>query len=98
MSEPTGPAFLRAFIVVFFPELAAEEGFDKIEASDEDLVQSGVEEIIEILSLAIADDDEVRQQFAHERLFQISIHEAGKKVEAEHVWLSRVKIPLCVTL
>ena len=84
--------------MVFFPELATEEGFDKIEASDEDLVQSGAEEIIEILSLAIADDDEVRQQFAHERLFQISIHEAAKKVEAEHVWLSRVKIPLCVTL
>ena len=35
MSEPTGPTFLRAFIVVFFPNLATLEGFDCLEVSDE---------------------------------------------------------------
>ena len=50
ISEPTGPAYLRAFIVVFFPGLAAEEGFDTIEVDDDDVVQSDAEEVTEILS------------------------------------------------
>ena len=76
---------MRAFVVVFFHKLAVEEGFDSIEASDEDTIQSAVGDIIEILSIAIADGDQDRQQFAHERLFQVSILENAKKVEAEHM-------------
>jgi len=35
--------------------------------------------------VAVAEADEPRQQFCHERLFKISIHVAAKKVEAEHI-------------
>jgi hypothetical protein len=84
MSEPIGPAYPRAFIVVFFPELAALEGFGAVEASDADVVQSGAEEIIDILSVAVAEADGDRQQFCHERLFKISIFNSAQKVEAEY--------------
>jgi len=85
MSEPTGPAYLRAFIVTFFPELAAAEGFDQIQASDEDVVQFDADGVIELLSQAVAEGDEPRQQFAHERLFTLSIYKTAKRVETEFI-------------
>ena len=92
MSEPTGPAYLRAFIVVFFPELAALEGFGAVEASDADVVQSGAEEIIDILSVAVVEADGDRQQFCHERLFKISILNSAQKVEAEYIEAATSKL------
>ena len=92
MSEPTGPAYLRAFIVVFFPALAALEGFGGVEASDADVVQSGAEENIAILSVAVAEADEDRQQFCHERLFKNSIHNAAQQVEAENIEAATSKL------
>ena len=85
ISEPTGPPYIRAFISVFFPSLATLEGFDVVRVSDEDLVQSGAEELIEILAEAIADSDEGRQQFAHERLFMVSVYNNARRVAAEYV-------------
>ena len=56
-----------------------------MEPSDGDCVQCDVEAVISILSIAIANGDWPRQQFCHERLFQLAIFQAGKEATAEHV-------------
>ena len=85
LSEPTGVPYARAFINVFFPELAEVSGFSSTAAQDQDCVQCDVEAILDLPSIAIADDDWPRQQFCHERLFQLTIFDKGKKAAAEHV-------------
>lgn len=77
--------YVRAFLNVFFPDVAKEAGIPIVEPSDGDCVQCEAEAVISILSIAIGAGDWSRQQFCHERLFQLAIFAAGKKAAAEHV-------------
>jgi hypothetical protein len=85
LSEPTSVPYVRAFLNVFFPDVAKEAGISIVEPSDGDCVQCEAEAVISILSIAIGAGDWSRQQFCHERLFQLAIFAAGKKAAAEHV-------------
>jgi hypothetical protein len=85
MSEPTGPAFLRAFVCVFFPVVAKEHSFTELAISDEDCVQADSGILLDLLSVAVAERDEARQQFLHERLFQLAVLQTGEAIEKEHL-------------
>ena len=85
LSEPTGPAFLRAFVCVFFPSIGKECSFDDLEVTDEDCVQGDSGILLDLLSVAIAEADEPRQQFLHQRLFQLAILHTAEAVEKQHL-------------
>ena len=101
LSEPSAPAFTRALICVFFPALALAHGLhapttdqelddaasqsDHWAAADESLPEAAAEAVCQMLSTALSDADEVRQQRCHERLFHIAIENEGISVASKHL-------------
>ena len=101
LSEPSAPAFTRALICVFFPALALAHGLhaptidqelddaasqaDHWAAADESLPEATAEAVCQMLSTALSDADEARQQRCHERLFQIAIENQGISVASKYL-------------
>ena len=83
--EPTGPAFLRAFVFVFFPSIGKECSLKYLEIANEDCVQGDSGILLDLLSVAIVEADEPRQQFLHQRLFQLTILHTSEAVEKRHL-------------
>ena len=98
LSEPSAPAFTRALICVFFPALACAHGLQATlapegvgcsashwAAADASLPEATAEAVCTMLSTALADSDEARQQLCHERFFEIAIENEGIAAASKHL-------------
>ena len=98
LSEPSTPAFTRALICVFFPALACAHGLQATlapegvgcsashwAAADASLPEATAEAVCTMLSTALADSDEARQQLCHERFFEIAIENEGIAAASKHL-------------
>ena len=61
------------------------------EVRDDDCVMVNAQDMVEALAIAVADGDEARQQFLHQRLFQVAIVRAGEKVHNRYLESVRQK-------
>lgn len=65
--------------------IAKEYLFTELDVTDEDCVQGDSGILLDLLCVAVVEGDEPRQQFLHQRLFQLSILHTAEATEEEHL-------------